>query len=229
MDIRLEVDVKTLPTIGPLFGSFKIQLDVFQTPIRLYNSLLHNNKLDIGLDMSQVKLPQYELTALPIDVTTIDDIDNSQINPSSILKYLGLSGIGFYEGVTSKTRQFNAVPLLTYWDIYKNYYSNKNEKIGAVVHCNAITPSPQTIFSFTIEDPQGANIDISEAPERKLKFKVSAYANRNKCNNRLRRIGARLNTNIPTVIKRYVSIVRRVIRRERRRHRNRIYSFRRRK
>src|SRR4051794_18264544 len=44
-DIKLELDIKTHPTIGPLFGSFKAQLDVFQAPMRLYNSLLHNNAL----------------------------------------------------------------------------------------------------------------------------------------------------------------------------------------
>ena len=42
-DINLECDVKTHPTIGPLFGSYKVQLDVFQVPIRLYNAMLHMN------------------------------------------------------------------------------------------------------------------------------------------------------------------------------------------
>lgn len=49
-DIDLNSTVLTHPTIGPLFGRYKIQLDVFYTPIRLYNPLLHNNKLGIGMD-----------------------------------------------------------------------------------------------------------------------------------------------------------------------------------
>ena len=53
-DIELNSEVLTHPTVGPLFGSFKWQLDVFTCPIRLYNSLLHNNALNIGLDMSKV-------------------------------------------------------------------------------------------------------------------------------------------------------------------------------
>jgi hypothetical protein len=125
-EIDLDVDVKTLPTVGPLFGSFKVQLDIFQTPMRLYNSLLHMNKTEIGLNMSQVKIPQIELTAQPLTGEEMD-IDNSQINPSSIMAYLGLRGIG-RPGATSHVRQFNAIPLLNYWDIYKNYYSNKQEQ-----------------------------------------------------------------------------------------------------
>ena len=60
-DIRLNADVKTLPTVGPLFGSFKLQLDLFSVPIRLYNAGLHMNRLNIGLDMSKVKFPNMHI------------------------------------------------------------------------------------------------------------------------------------------------------------------------
>ena len=56
-EIDLDTRIMTHPTIGPLFGSFKFQADVFTCPIRLYNAMLHNNTLNIGLDMSKVKLP----------------------------------------------------------------------------------------------------------------------------------------------------------------------------
>ena len=132
-DINLDCDIKTHPTLGPLFGSYKVQLDVFQCPIRLYNSLLHNNMLGIGMEMSKVKLPQIRMTAYASGNT--NDLDNSQINPSSILSYLGLRGVG--KTSTTTTRDFNAIPLLAYWEIYKNYYSNKQEKKGAVIHTGA--------------------------------------------------------------------------------------------
>jgi len=57
-DINLNAQVMTLPTIGPLFGSYKIQLDVFEVPIRLYNAQLHMNKLGVGMDMSNIFIPQ---------------------------------------------------------------------------------------------------------------------------------------------------------------------------
>lgn len=137
-DISLNCDIKTHPTVGPLFGTYKTQLDVFFVPMRLYNSLLHNNELNIGRDMSQVKLPQLSLTAKPLP-TGDADIDNSQINPSCIFHYLGIKGAGVAEEPTQ--RHFNAIPYLGYVDIYKNYYANKQEGVGAVIH----TPSAASI------------------------------------------------------------------------------------
>lgn len=134
-DIHLNCDIKTHPTIGPLFGSYKVQLDVFVAPIRLYHSALHNNRLGIGMNMKSVKLPKVMLAAKPIDIINATDPDNSQVNPSSIFSYLGIRGIGSLEdGLTpSQSRKFNMVPWLAYWDIYKNYYANKQEENGAVI------------------------------------------------------------------------------------------------
>jgi len=132
-DIDLACDVKTLPTLGPLFGSFKVQLDVFECPIRLYNGKLHMNMLNIGMDMSEVLLPQIEME----DYFTPNNFsDNAQVNSSSIYSYLNIRGLGKsangQQGVIK--RDFNAVPYLGYWDIYKNYYANKQEERGFVIH-----------------------------------------------------------------------------------------------
>ena len=137
-DIDINCDVKTLPTVGPLFGRYKVQLDVFECPIRLYNGKLHMNMLGVGLDMEQIKLPQLKLHA-QYDEDNLTD--NAQINSSSIYSYLNIRGLGRGEqqGVDIY-REFNAVPYLSYWDIYKNYYSNKNQTdvngdgIGVVIH-----------------------------------------------------------------------------------------------
>ena len=59
--IDITTKVKTLPTTGPVFGSFKHQIDVFVIPIRLYIAALHNNALGVGLNMSKVLLPQFEV------------------------------------------------------------------------------------------------------------------------------------------------------------------------
>lgn len=134
-DIKLDADIKTSPTVGPLFGSFKLQLDVFSCPIRLYNSYLHNNKLGIGLNMGNIKLPQIELEANKLDTSNLlsNPIENQQINQSSLLAYLGIRGLGNSSIDTRIKRRFNALPVLSYWDIYKNYYANKQEKIGAQI------------------------------------------------------------------------------------------------
>lgn len=133
-DIGLDCDIKTHPTIGPLFGSYKVQLDVFVAPVRLYQGQLHNNKLGIGMNMAAVKLPIMQLTCSPVSATT-KDIDNAQINPSSILSYIGIRGVGITQtGESPLKRDFHALKLLSYWDIYKNYYANQQEERGAVIH-----------------------------------------------------------------------------------------------
>jgi hypothetical protein len=135
-DIDLDCDVKTLPTLGPLFGSYKVQLDVFECPIRLYNGKLHMNMLNIGMDMSEVLLPQIKMIA-NYDPTTDVGNDNAQINSSSIYSYLNIRGVGRRATSGVAVRYFNAIPYLGYWDVYKNYYANKQEERGFVIHQKA--------------------------------------------------------------------------------------------
>lgn len=119
----------THPTIGPLFGSFKQQNDFFFCPIRLYNAMLHNNALNIGLDMKQVKLPIVRIIASDLDLIKKMKGSNGtlkkMIHPSSLVKTLGLSNL---EKNGSQSWDWNAVPILAYFDIFKNYYANKQEK-----------------------------------------------------------------------------------------------------
>lgn len=140
-DIDLDVNVMTHPTVGPLFGSAKVQLDLFRIPLRLYNGLLHMNKTEQGLKMNEVKLPQIYLEATPSGQAS--EL-KEQINPSALLRYLGIKGLGTIEMPSfrdtneraeeeARGRYFNAVPLLAYWDIVKNYYANKQEKVVGVI------------------------------------------------------------------------------------------------
>ena len=153
-DINLMCEIMTHPTVGPLFGSMGVQLDVFSTPIRLYQGAIHNNKLNIGKDMSKVKLPIMKLRAYPFpgytpDGTLPEDIDNSQINPSSLLSHLGIRGVGQAVNGTDTyyERDFHALWLLNYWDIYKNYYANKQEEEGAMIWTE-LGNVPETIDSI---------------------------------------------------------------------------------
>lgn len=109
ININLDTKILTHPTIGPLFGSFKFQADIFTCPIRLYNAQLHNNKLGIGLDMKKVKLPKLSAAA------------EGYTNSSSIFNYLGIK-------YTDALEKKNAVPFLGVFDIFKNYYANKQEE-----------------------------------------------------------------------------------------------------
>jgi hypothetical protein len=169
-DIDLDVDIQTLPTIGPLFGSYKVQLDVFQIPIRLYQGKLHMNMLSIGMKMQDIKLPQMTLSA--IGGNTKDD--NSQINPSSIFKYLGISGIGKSAngGDTGVNREFNALSLLGYFDIYKNYYANKMEEYGVIIH-NDMAEENRTVTQVTLNNGGGIEF-LSENETPPLEYALGS-------------------------------------------------------
>lgn len=117
-DIEIDSKVLTHPTVGPLFGSYKMQIDLFTCPMRLYMAPLHNNALNVGLDMSKVKIP----------IIAIDKEANKTkgFSKSSILSYLGWKGITYNAYTKTST---NALPILCYLDIFKNYYANKQEQL----------------------------------------------------------------------------------------------------
>jgi len=163
-DIGTHMEVYTGPTVGPVFGSLKGQIDWFTADFRLYNSYLHNNKLRIGNNISQVKFPIINLTARPIDLDTVTDLNSAQINPSSIMAYLGVRGIGIAP-TTNVERSFNGISVLAYWEIYKQYYANLQENVGAVVHYGDITPTAQTVNNIDIFKPDNTTlITLAQAP-----------------------------------------------------------------
>lgn len=129
--IDITTKVKTLPTTGPVFGSFKHQIDVFVIPIRLYIAALHNNALGVGLNMSKVLLPQFEVNTSSTSIYE-NDLNRGQVNPSSLLSYLGIKGFG-HSRVNEYFRRFPAIFNLAYWDIFKNYYANKQEEKAYVI------------------------------------------------------------------------------------------------
>lgn len=129
--IDITTKVKTLPTTGPVFGSFKHQIDVFVIPIRLYIAALHNNALGVGLNMSKVLLPQFQVYTANTSIYE-DDTNRGQVNPSSLLAYLGIKGFG-HSRVNQYLRRFPAIFNLAYWDIFKNYYANKQEENAYVI------------------------------------------------------------------------------------------------
>lgn len=131
--IELDAKIRTLPTNGPIFGVFKHQIDVFQIPMRLYNAQLHNNELYIGLDMSKVKFPQVKYRVQKVPAGTGNKY---QVASDSLTAYLGIRGFGTKDpeaGTAIVHRKFNAMFELAYWEIYKEYYANKQEEIGYVI------------------------------------------------------------------------------------------------
>lgn len=140
-EIQLSANVLTHPTVGPLFGSFKLQLDIFECPIRLYNAQLHNNKLGIGLDMSKVKFPVLGITynkEYDNPLTIEGSLNDAQVNPSCLRSYLGFNGIGRINPSTGQTTDLasQCMPELMYYDIFKNYYANLQEEDAYYIDTN---------------------------------------------------------------------------------------------
>lgn len=152
LEINLQARINSQATLGPVFASAKAQYDVFLWPIRLGIPKLQNNTTNIGRKMDEVYFPHVQLWAQPFDFESpgfVDglDIDNSQINPSSILKYLGISGVGNLKELEDpQSRDFPMLELIAYWDLIKDFYANKQEKQAAVIH----TPQ-KTIFATITE------------------------------------------------------------------------------
>lgn len=141
---EIESIIRTLPTNGPIFGSAKFQVDVFCVPIRLYMSALHNNALGVGLKMANIKLPKLREPVVRESKVGNNKVDEyfiknaNNYNPSSLPAYLGKRGLPINTSSTELQIKRQALFELAYWDIYKNYYANKQEEIGFV-----IGPSPK--------------------------------------------------------------------------------------
>lgn len=158
--IQTRCHTLTHPTIGPLFGSFKQQNDFFFCPIRLYIAMLHNNALNIGLDMKKVKFP-YMRTGVPnreigVYLPGSGDTILNQVNPSSLLGYLGWNSLqssvnnGNWEEET-----WNFIKPIMYFDIFKNYYANKQEKkfytiSGSAEIPNIAEPNPKNAYTIIL-------------------------------------------------------------------------------
>lgn len=167
--IDITTKIKTLPTTGPVFGSFKHQIDVFVIPIRLYIAALHNNALGVGLNMSKVLLPQYEVYSANTSIYK-KDTNRGQVNPSSLISYLGVKGFG-YSTVNQYLRRFPAIFNLAYWDIVKNYYANKQEENAYVItginHIwNSISIGDGIAWTKTWQDNKSAAYKIEPTNEK---------------------------------------------------------------
>lgn len=122
IDLNLINKTLSQPTLGPLFGSFKLQHFLFFGGFRLYNSWLHNNRTGIGMKMSDIKLPMMKANTSGIATNA-----RTNISASALYKYLGWTksrrtGTNALGGVLK-----NGTPLLMYLDIFKNFFANTQE------------------------------------------------------------------------------------------------------
>lgn len=157
-DIQLTNKTMTHPTLGPLFGSFKLQHFIFTAGFRLYNSWLHNNRTGIGMKMSDIKFPTI---TRGLFTGTKPEV---KYNASSLYSYIGWKGTKSPSG--TNTAEKNAIPVLIYLDIFKNYFANTQEDNFYIITGNteaSVTISQGTQTSKTIKVGKDAGI-IWETP-----------------------------------------------------------------
>lgn len=175
-DIDLDTKVLTHPTVGPLFGQFKMQLDVFTCPIRLYQAQLHNNALNIGLDMKKVKLPKFANNFQTLEGDTAPYKKSKKSGKGSLAEYLGLK----YEPIRDAVNNVNAVPYFAYYDVFKNFYANKQEEYfmlmggGILVSSGKVTTKDTVLYKV---DNAGLYINRKnaqgESADKPVQFTIS--------------------------------------------------------
>lgn len=144
IDLNLINKTLSQPTLGPLFGSFKLQHFMFFGGFRLYNSWLHNNRTGIGMKMNDIKLPM--MLAQTYGSTTEA---KTNISSSALYKYLGWSK-SRRKGTDSALGVYkNGVPLLLYLDIFKNFFANTQEDKFYMISNVGSEPTIKAAFGGT--------------------------------------------------------------------------------
>lgn len=164
-DFDLNAFIRTLPTEGPMFGAFKLQVDVFSADMRLYQAILHNNTTEIGYHMDQVLMPKLQITTAAEHKTK-----KGGFSKSSLMYYLGMSGIGrSVQDSGNITRKINALPMLAYYDIFKNYYANKQEENAYVILSNNtyrnITLTSEIEVAILVREGNQIPLDLTKTYE----------------------------------------------------------------
>lgn len=178
--IQMRCHTLTHPTIGPLFGSFKQQNDFFFCPIRLYNAMLHNNALNIGLDMKRVKFPIFPISYdVYTDKSKMEGSNESllnEVNPSSLIAYIGVRSLSTLERYGTKMKMFNCIKPMMYYDIFKNYYANKQEKNFYVISGNTYYTYKQVVSTLS-EGQMGLTLADSNDKEKTWKVVITGVPN----------------------------------------------------
>lgn len=163
--MKLDALVTSNALLYQLYGSAKFQIDVFSVRMALYNPKMLLNLNDQGYKIEDIKFPLMELTTRGYN--DLENVSNRQINPSALLRYLGIAGNGQNDTNYSLdvTRKHNAMWLLMYYQIVKEYYANKQEKTGVMIH-NVAPPSNVIITRVLyngVEIPDSGNNLVLDA------------------------------------------------------------------
>lgn len=143
LTLKIDAFIVSNPTIWQLYGNAKFQVDVFKERVANYNPKMGLNLSNQGLEVQNILFPQMKVTTGALEVT--NGKAKRQVNASSILAYQGIQGNGQNEGGAEGNveRVYNAMYHLMYYKAVRDYYANRQEGKGYIIHnTNAMAGNP---------------------------------------------------------------------------------------
>lgn len=137
--------VMTLPPLGPLMGSFKVQIDTFFSPLRLHLRALHDDRT--RFDPYSVLFPYFEV-AFP--GSSGNTPTTKAVHETSLVHFLGVPSIPYSYANANQgyRRRYTAFKLLAYYDIFRGYYANTQENNFYAI--TALASGQATLSAFPL-------------------------------------------------------------------------------
>lgn len=192
LETTLSAVVNTFPAKAPVMGRYRCRVYAFWVPDRLYTPELRLNYTNNLSDSSSFVDAFYPTFPVYRDLTFRlfngeDDVSSDDQTPYvsklSLLNCIGLPNYGHGHGISNgiqstSGRAFNALDILAYYDIFRNYFANVNEE-----HYYCMSPI-LTTNSFDAETPvaESSNWTTSFLPFR-LDFLNNYYRSQAWLNN----------------------------------------------
>lgn len=128
-DINVEALIRVLPQVVPLYSTQRIYIDAFYVPYSCIwkNGLIYMSKGDTGnINLSKPVLKRRADFAVHEEGIYYSPNADYTIQPDDIFQFLGLP-IG---KKLSELGEVNCLPVASYISIYRNYYMNRNVRLG---------------------------------------------------------------------------------------------------
>lgn len=129
-DINVEALIRVLPQVVPLYSIQRIYIDAFYVPYSSVwkNGLIYMSKGDTGnVNLTKPLLkPRLDWGNNDEGIYCSAQDSNYVVQPDDIFQFLGLP-IG---KKLSELGEINCLPVASYISIYRNYYMNRNVRLG---------------------------------------------------------------------------------------------------
>lgn len=145
-ELDMQAVLSSNPTLAPVLGSMKFRAEAYYIEKAAYVDLLRNNE-KVPLDRN-VPFPTFDYTSLASASSFFSP-------PSGIFEFLQMYPAGWSANMfqgdaqTDSIPPLNAIPLMMYYDIYRNYYCNPQDD-DIPVRTRSFVPGENIIIQDTI-------------------------------------------------------------------------------